>query len=146
MDFTAQICTLSIPGIFFDEEHSRRLVSALRRNDTNLELYVHVSILCSRFPSGMARFLRYLANCRRLRALTVMADVDKKTVAYDEVWSIVEALVPRGTALKLKFLGFLLDDDCAHLFARLVARNCALESLDIIGCPVGTGCATACRD
>ncbi|KAK8788344.1 hypothetical protein V5799_021880 [Amblyomma americanum] len=129
----ANISKLSIPGLHFDVEHAKRLVASLGRNGTILELSVHVSILCSLFPSGTARFLVYVGNCERLQALTVTDDRD--VVATVEVRSIVEALLlPRSNILRLKFLGFLLDEDCAHQFSRLLARNGPLESLDIIEC------------
>ncbi|KAK8788383.1 hypothetical protein V5799_021841 [Amblyomma americanum] len=130
---TANISKLSIPGLHFDAEHANRLVASLGRNGTIQELSVHVSILSSLFPSGTARFLVYVGNCERLQALTVTDDRD--VIATVEVRSIVEALLlPRSNILRLKLLGFLLDEDCAYQFSRLLARNGPLESLDIIEC------------
>ncbi|KAK8773098.1 hypothetical protein V5799_012343 [Amblyomma americanum] len=134
VDITTNISTLSIPGIRLGEEHARRLVAGLRKNDTILELSVHVSVLCSLLVNGKARFSVYLANCGRLRALTVTADVNTATAAYDEVSAIVDALVTCGSILRLKLLCFLLNEDCASLLSRLMAQNVNLESLDIIGC------------
>ncbi|KAH7978877.1 hypothetical protein HPB49_007215 [Dermacentor silvarum] len=132
---TMSLTTLSLPGLVFGAEDGRRLLDALRHNDTIANLSLHGSIVHSYLPNGVSRFSRFLSTSIRLCSLSVDGVHSDAANTYNELACMTTALVVCGMLSKLKLAGFLLNADCASLFASLVSRKGGLLAhLDISGC------------
>ncbi|KAH7979698.1 hypothetical protein HPB49_010615 [Dermacentor silvarum] len=143
---TTSLSTLSISGLIFDEDIARRLLAALRRNHTVADLSVHSSITRSQLPNEVTEFSHYLATSIPLSTLTIEGVHSNPETTRSELRNIVTPLVARGTLLKLRLSGFLLDDDCVYLLSQLVARKGgALQHLDICGCRWRPDASTLCQ-
>ncbi|XP_065303752.1 uncharacterized protein [Dermacentor albipictus] len=132
---TTSLATLSMSGLIFDAENGKRLLAALRHNESIANLSLHRSILHSRFPNGVPIFSRFLTTSVRLCSLSVLDVCSDSANTYNDLTCMSAALVIRGTLSKLKLSGFLLNADCAGLLACLVSRRGGfLKHLDISGC------------
>ncbi|KAL1427110.1 hypothetical protein MTO96_017717 [Rhipicephalus appendiculatus] len=133
--YTMSLTTLSMPGLVFDEQSGKFLISALRRNDSVENLSLHGSIMHSYLPSGLSRFSRFLGNSPLPTNLSVEGERSDPESTYADLYGIIAPLVFRGNLQKLRLAGYLLNSKCAALFATLVSRSDGgLESLDISGC------------
>ncbi|KAH7942858.1 uncharacterized protein LOC119400278 isoform X1 [Rhipicephalus sanguineus] len=132
---TMCLVTLSMPGIVLDEEGGTCLIYDLVHNTTVENLCVHVSILHSYMPNGLSKFCRFLATSVLLTSLSMQGMRSDSDSTCADLKRIVEALALRGELEQLRLTGFLLNAECAALFAHLVSRNGGrLRSLDISGC------------
>ncbi|KAH7942861.1 uncharacterized protein LOC119400278 isoform X6 [Rhipicephalus sanguineus] len=152
---TMCLVTLSMSGIVLDEEGGKRLIGELMRNDTVENLSVHVSIVQSYMSNGVPMFCRFLATSVQLTSLSMQGVRSDSDSTCRDLRRIVGALVIRGELEQLRLTGFLLNAECAALFAHLVSRKKGrLRSLDISGCrwcipkslPEGRRACKATRD
>lgn len=132
---TTCLTTLSMPGLVFNEQSGKILIIALQRNDTVENLSLHGSIVHSYLRSGLSRFSRFLSNSLQLTSLSVEGEAADSESTYADLLAIIAPLVIHGKLKKLRLAGYLLNANCAVLFAGLVSRtDGSLESLDISGC------------
>ncbi|KAL1479570.1 hypothetical protein MTO96_015900 [Rhipicephalus appendiculatus] len=135
LENTTSLVTLSMPGIVFDEEGGKLLTGELLHNQTIKDLSVHVSILHTYMPNGVAIFSRCLACSMQLTSLSVQGvRLDPGRTCAD-IKRIVGPLILRGELEQLQLTGFLLNTECAALLTEVVTRKEGrLRSLDISGC------------
>ncbi|KAL3225800.1 hypothetical protein MRX96_049080 [Rhipicephalus microplus] len=132
---TVCLTTLLLPGLVFNEQNGKILIIALQRNDTVEHLSLHGSIVHSYLPSGLSRFSRFLSNSLLLTSLSVEVEASDPESTYVDLLAIIAPLIVRGKLRKLRLAGYLLNTNCAILFASIVSqRDGSLESLDISGC------------
>ncbi|KAL3198014.1 hypothetical protein MRX96_044545 [Rhipicephalus microplus] len=132
---TTSLVTLKIPSLAYDEAGATRLVAALRGNKTVQNVSLHGSILHSYAQNGVSSFTHFMANSAQLTSLSLEGvQTDPESTFQDVKW-IVAPFHIRENLQSLCLTGFLLNAQCACLFAALVsAKKGCLRRLDLGGC------------
>ncbi|KAL3247679.1 hypothetical protein MRX96_056923 [Rhipicephalus microplus] len=132
---TTSLVTLKIPSLAYDEAGATRLVAALRGNKTVQNVSLHGSILHSYAQNGVSSFAHFMANSAQLTSLSLEGvQTDPESTFQDVKW-IVAPFHIRENLQSLCLTGFLLNAQCACLFAALVsAKKGCLKRLDLGGC------------
>ncbi|KAL1424079.1 hypothetical protein MTO96_020509 [Rhipicephalus appendiculatus] len=132
---TTSLSTLTIPRLAYDEASATRLVAALRCNKTVQNLSLHGSILHSYTQKGISWFSHFMANSAQLTSVSLEGvETDSASTLQDIKW-IVAPFRIRENLQNLCLTGFLLNAQCACLFAALVSsKKGCLKRLDLGGC------------